>query len=767
MDSFRLRIIIGLVMLGMLVLLGRAVQVQYFQHDEWVKQAQQRMEDETLVETNRGRIVDYRGRELAVDAACLDAVVDYRVIASPPDEKWVRAYARQRVRNRLGEIYRQMPGDRQARLIDDQVPQVLQDIERMWQVLGDNKVTGQSSDQIEERRRQVVNRVQMRRRYLMYRLFVLAQRKHQKQAPSAWWQNWLTESGSPKLDAFDITVGEQERPHVILSAVSADLANYLGKNLDRLPGLSLQPGQHRSYPYGESACHVIGYMTQVSREDVLQDPAKGDELRRYLPTDLTGRQGMEKLCDAVLRGTRGRIRRNVGDDALIESIAPVPGKEVRLSIDIKLQQRLEDAFAHPKKPDGTTDPNPLHGAAIMVDVRTGQVRALASYPTYDLNQMEQIYPQLVKDYINTPLLNRATQAALEPGSIVKPMLGLAGVTEKKVGIFEGIECTGYMIVNGKKFRDGKCWVVALNPGDPAHHHVPSEAPHVGTHGNPDGFLTYTEALQRSCNIWCETVAGRLGMERIADWYGRFGLGRPTGIGLPERAGRLPRSDDLMTVADRRSLTWFAGIGQGQVNATPIQMANVAATIARDGVWMRPTLVAEGWWREPKEGEVDVVKLPLNPQALVACKEGMKAVVNTPAGGGKILARKDMVVAGKTGTAQAAKFNIIERDANGEAKQVDGREVRRFLEPSTATKVNAEAPWYRATGANEDQLNHAWMIGFAPADNPQIAFAAMVEYGGGGGRVAGPVAKAILDAAVEEGYLAPLTVQPSVSILNGQ
>ena len=262
MNSLRLRILIICLILGLLGLFARAWQVQYLQKDKWTALAQKRLEDVESIETTRGRILDYRGRELAVEAACLDVVVDYRAITNPPDEAWVREIARGRLRTRLGEAYSKAPSDRRGQLLDEQILQVKQDIEQMWQMLGNEKLTGVNAEQIEERRRQIVQRVQMRQRYLWYANYVEAEKKQTASGPSAWWAKWLSEGNSTELqlNSFDVEVKEQKLGHVVLSAAEPELANYLGKNLERFPGLELRPGQHRSYPYGATACQVLGYL---------------------------------------------------------------------------------------------------------------------------------------------------------------------------------------------------------------------------------------------------------------------------------------------------------------------------------------------------------------------------------------------------------------------------------------------------------------------------------------------------------------------------
>src|SRR5205814_1980847 len=177
-------------------------------------------------------------------------------------------------------------------------------------------------------------------------------------------------------------------------------------------------------------------------------------------------------------------------------------------------------------------------------------------------------------------------------------------------------------------------------------------------------------LERSCNVYFETMADRLGMEGVNFWMDQFGLGRPTGIWISERGGSIPR--DARGLALRlRSTVWFAGIGQGQVQATPLQMANVVATIARDGHWLRPHLITNDrqLLPHPTTNPVlnaipDSADLHLSPAALRAVKQGMINVVQGPAGTGTDAFRKDLLIAGKTGTAQAAPFRLLQRDATG-------------------------------------------------------------------------------------------------------
>ena len=563
-------------------------------------------------------------------------------------------------------------------------------------------------------------------------------------------------------------------------AIDANTQNAIGKDIDQFPGLTLRPGTHRTYPYNDVACHLLGHLTRVDAENRKDNNKDLDDLHAYLPNDLIGKTGIESLCEPTLRGARGTVDAVQGEETVLARQSPVPGRDVRLSIDIDLQQQIQSVFASARLNDATgrviEENAVLHGAAIVLDVETNQVLAMVSYPTYDLNQIDELYARLNSDTINEPLRNRATMSAFEPGSTIKPVCGLAAITSGIVGVNEGIECTGAFEENGQLVPHGaRCWVASMfgkvlraSNTSVMHHKVPSNAPHVGHDGNPDGFLTFSDALERSCNIYFETSADRLGIDRLSDWYEKFGLGRPTGLGLREAKGRLPRDYPKEITSMRRAMGFLAGMGQGYIAATPIQMANVAATIARNGIWMRPVLVLPDEDNRPPllhpgawQTVPDRVNLHLLPEAVKAVKLGMFNVVNGPAGTGKPVAAKnkellDLLIAAKTGTATAAPFTIPVVDAAGQLVRDETKRVKRkTIEPSYPGKPNPIAPWYRAevspiTGATS--LDHAWFIGFAPMDKPKIAFAVMIEYGGSGGIVAGSVAREAIEACRTRGYV---------------
>ncbi len=768
----RLKIFLGLLFVPTLLLLGRTMQVQIFQRADWEDEAMRMMRDAERTATVRGRILDTRGRVIAEDIPSIDVCVDFRAIGREPDAKWLRTISINRLDARTARQWRRRPLDDRRALLGEEIDLAKGQVRQMWQMLA--RISDSSADEMDEIRHSILHRVEMQRRYVWYNKFRAARERYENRQPTGAWLSWLLDdsSSAPELDSFDVTVAEQSAPHVILRAINAETRNTLGKRLEECPGLSLLPSTDRYYPYGQVACHSIGRLSRVSREDLELDAALGlDELKRSLPNDLVGRTGIEAIAELSLRGSRGRVERSLGDDGtILERKVAIPGADVRTTLDIELQKEIEDLFAHGKVEDHNgkvIDVYPMHGAAVVIDLSGGEVRALVSYPTYDLNTIDENYEQLQSDDRNLPLFNRATQDTLEPGSTIKPVVGIGAITQGTVKVDEGIECTGYLVLGKQKFRFGRCWVASkfervlkANGLSVAHHPVPSYAPH------PTGFLTFADALERSCNVYFEVLADKLGIDGLTWWYQRFGLGRPTGIGLPEASGRLPSS---YRGNHRQMAACFAGIGQGSVAATPIQMANVAATIARDGVWQRPLLFPAGTVLPPRRASTTVpsddedepaiergdrFRVPAAPEALAAAREGMDRVVNSPAGTGTRLRVNGLHVAGKTGTAQAAKFTIYQRDERGQIlRDENGRPRRLTLDPGTDAAPLADLPWYRAHGEDGSELSHAWYIGFAPADHPRIAFCVLVEYGGSGGATAAPIARDLLEACIRHGYLA--------------
>jgi len=738
----RLKILLGLAVALAAVVLCRCIQVQVFQRDRWNASIADAQKHWTPIEPVRGRILDYRGRVLACDDASRDAAIAYQAIVR--DSKWMKDQAIIRLQRR-GEY----TGDREHRkqLVAAEAARMSGLIEAMWGEL--SRVSGCGMDEIDQTRQSIIQRVEMRKRLAWYNLYQRAADEAARNRQPSPWYDWLLggkKDDAPDLDSFRVTVGEENESHVFLRGISPEVCAELTRNLDDYPGLEIRQSAHRHYtePGNVCACCILGRLSVVTREDVKNDPNFGDPLQRYLPNDLIGRQGIEKLAEEQLRGSRGRQVRSSNANQPAETIGPVAGRDVRLTIDIELQNQVLGILQKLKVRDAETgrlvERIDLHGAAVIIDVPTGEVRALVSNPTFDLNRWDMDYARMATDDINQPTLNRATMAQLEPGSTAKVMIGSAALTKGLLRLEDTVECRGYLYVNGQRYPHGRCWIATQFESrglNIEHHQIPSEDPH------PTGFLNIVDALQRSCNVFFETTAGRMGLDEVAAAFANFGLGHPTGIGIAEATGHIPDPARIPPALLAMS-TWAAGIGQGPVRATPIQMANVAATLARDGMWVRPHLVADG-----PLAAAERRNLGLTREAVKAVRDGMKLVVNSRAGTGTEcrFETTGLIVAAKTGSAQAGKFSIPLRDEQGRIlRKEDGTIARRVFEPG-------ELPWYQGVGDNHQHLAHAWYIGYAPADNPRIAFAVMIEYGGSGGLVAGSVARDMLEACIEHGYLA--------------
>jgi penicillin-binding protein 2 len=450
-----------------------------------------------------------------------------------------------------------------------------------------------------------------------------------------------------------------------------------------LPGVSLQVGPKRYYPFGPLAAHLLGYVGQVS-EGELAEGASG-----YRPGDLLGKAGLEKAWDTELRGVPGGEQVEV--DALgrrmrqLEQVADLPGSTLTLTIDRDLQQAADRALG------------PQDGAIVALDPRNGEVLAMVSHPAYDPNLFARgirraEWRSLVQDRKH-PLANRAVQGQFPPGSTFKVAVATGALEEGVVTPFTGVTCTGGIPFGNHFFR---CW----------------------KHGGHGGVNLH-RAVVESCDVFFYQVGRRLGVDGIAEYARRLGLGLPTGIRLEhEKAGTIP---DTQWKRQRFNQPWFEGetlsvaIGQGYVTATPLQMANLAATIGNGGTRYRPYYVkrveaADGTLRAEFQPEV-LGEARLKKSTLSQIRSAMRDVVMTEEGTGKKARIVGIDVAGKTGTSQVVKMGGDRNRANR------GSHVTR---------------------------DHAWFIGFAPADAPEIAIACIVEHAGaGGGAVAAPVVQQVL------------------------
>lgn len=455
-------------------------------------------------------------------------------------------------------------------------------------------------------------------------------------------------------------------------------------NTPDLPGVSIEVGEIRNYPFASDTAHILGYVGAVSEAELTGDPVLS------LPGFRIGKSGVEKHHEDALRGVAGAMQLEV--NAVGRAIRELsrnegqPGREVQLTLDIGLQQYAQARLAQE-----------VSAAAVVIDVHTGGIYAMASHPSYDPNQFTMGIPASLWNELlrnpATPLSNKAVAGQYAPGSTFKMVVALAGLHFGVTTPRQSAYCPGHMDLGDHRFH---CWKK-------------------GGHGSVD----MVAALQYSCDTYFYDLARRLGIDRIAEMARRFGLGEALGIDLPhERPGLIPSRDWKMATYSKswqQGETLIASIGQGYVLTTPLQLAVMTARLANGGRAVRPHLTKQ--IRQGPQEQTSWPSLGVRKEHLEIVLAGMDAVTNHPAGTAfkARITEQGMEMAGKTGTSQVRRITMAER--------------------STGVKKNEQLPWR--------ERDHALFVGFAPVRAPRYACAAIVEHGGGGSAVAAPIVRDIL------------------------
>ncbi|MBN2886118.1 MAG: penicillin-binding protein 2 [Chromatiaceae bacterium] len=459
-------------------------------------------------------------------------------------------------------------------------------------------------------------------------------------------------------------------------------------NGHRFPGVDVRAELVRAYPLGIATAHVLGYVGRINEREL-----KSIDSRNYAGTHFIGKGGVEKAHEDLLHGqvghqqvevnARGRVLRT------LSSTPPRPGRDLLLYLDIGLQQAAMAALGDRR------------GSVVAIDPRTGGVLALVSTPSFDPNLFVEGISQ--RDYqallhsADKPLFNRAVRGQYPPGSTVKPFIGLGGLRYGLISEQSTTYCPGYFTLPGNTHRY-RCW-------------------RRGGHGS----LNLKGAIEQSCDVYFYDLANKLGIDRLHASLADFGFGAPTGIDLSgELGGLLPSREWKERV---RNQPWFpgetliVGIGQGTFLATPLQLAVATATLANRGLFIEPRVARASLL----PGEAQAQAFPLlsrrieldDPRYWDHAIDGMLAAVETKRGTARRIVSPDYRIAGKTGTSQV--FSI------GQSETYDAESVPEHLK------------------------DHALFVGFAPAEDPRIAVAVLVENGGGGGATAAPVARQVIDA----------------------
>ncbi len=459
------------------------------------------------------------------------------------------------------------------------------------------------------------------------------------------------------------------------AATQADIAFVESHRAD-LPLLELMMVQRRRYPQDQMLANTIGYVGEVSEQQL--DDSDG----HYRPGDIVGKAGLERQYNEQLEGTDGMRRVIVNSVGKVirtlDNVESVPGKPIQLTIDYDLQAIAE------------ADMVDREGAVVAMDARTGEVLAMVSRPTFDPNDFAVRIPKEEWQRLNTdpetPLLNRAIQAQLAPGSVFKIVTATAMLESKAIPETSTFFCPGSAVFYGRQF---KCYIYGK-----------------GSHGVVD----LHKAIVQSCDIYFYNVGKLLGIDRISEYAKGLGLGRRTGIDLPsEESGLVPSEDWVERVFHRK---WYAGetisvaIGQGAVTTTPIQLARMIAAVASGGNLIEPHLLKN--FPTPK-----MERFAISDATVEKVTDGMYGVVN------------------EGGTAAAVKLQNVEFCGKSGTAQIINYDTRSRL------------------GKEKEFKDNAWFVGYAPRRDPEIVVAVLVQGGGHGGVTSAPIARDIVKAYYEK------------------
>lgn len=747
-------------------------------------EAEKRLVNEEWLPTVRGQITDRKGRVLALDRPSYEIAVDYPVITG----QWADTMAAKAARAAsLGEWKRLSPEQRDE-LIRKKLPPYEAHLEQMWDTLC--KVGGLTREQLDDRRAQIRSEVQ-----LLAATVTERQRLERQQELRDAEALSDEESSLPEVRTSDVLrpIKEQSEPHVLIRNVSDNV----GFEFERLRGqtvtepgrptrtIALLPGLHvldakrREYPFDTVdvpvntqrlpsflrregtqtvrvegvATHLIGWMrSQLFREDIQKRPLKNRDgeldLGHYRPGDSIGQGGLEQASEDRLRGLRG-VRTTHLDTGRIETIPPQRGEDTPLTIDVLLQARLQALFNpglgltivqpwHKPKNRAEELPGkikakelplatPLNGAIVVLDIESGDVLSMVSVPSFGHGQLETDARAIFGDQYAQAYLNRAIERPYPPGSIVKPLILAEAVTQHKYSTSERVPCTGHFFPDKPLMY--RCWIYKQN-----------KITHSAQLGHD---LDGSDGVKCSCNIFFFEMGKRLGPQGVFEAYSKFGVGsrseRSNIFGAPvsemgpgtgliqQHRGSVPDpSKTNINISD----AILMGIGQGPVLWTPLQAADAFATLARGGIKLTPRVLASAAQLKSD--------LHLDPSGVAQALDGLWRCANEDLGtthtlsfdlpdGGKlrekVFTAPGIDVWAKSGTADAPPF-VADLDFNGAHEAFDG--------------------------------DHAWCVFLVGTDRtPKYAVSVVVEYGGSGGKVAGPVANQVVHALIDEGYLPDL------------
>ncbi|MBT7451014.1 MAG: penicillin-binding protein 2 [Rhodospirillaceae bacterium] len=457
-------------------------------------------------------------------------------------------------------------------------------------------------------------------------------------------------------------------------------------NAPDLPGVIVDEGLTRHYPQTQTAAHVLGYVSSVDEDDLTGDPLL------QLPGFRIGKAGMEQKFDLALRGAGGTSQVEVNAVGRVirelERKEGEAGTDLMLTLDERLQRYTSERLGAES------------AASVVMDIHTGEVLVMASTPSYDPNAFNRGLTQREWNALSgdprAPMTNKAISGQYSPGSTFKMIVALAALEQGAITPEQTVSCKGYTDLGNRRVH---CW---------------------GKRGH--GAMDMVQAIAQSCDVYFYEVAGRVGVDRIAEMANRLGLGSSTGVGLAgERAGLIPTEAwKRATLGEtwQKGDTFNVGIGQGHVLTTPLQLAVMTARLstglAVEPVLTRQVMIEETVVQRPPQA---FAALNLDPAHIAVARQGMFEVLNGPRGTARAskLKLKDVQMSGKTGTTQVKRITMAEREAG--------------------LPDSDDVPWNERT--------HALFVAYAPEDNPRYALSVIIEHGGGGASVAAPIARDIM------------------------
>jgi penicillin-binding protein 2 len=639
------------------VLIIRLAHIQLNPKSAWQGQLEKiKVSRSTQLASLRGRILDRNGKAIAENQACFTVCIDYKLSKLADERFWIAQSLRNTTDEKRAKIKNRYQKDFNS--LNEALYKFAE-----FKKCSRDEIVQQINTQINDP-------------IWKLRLYIAGKRKY----PNKTFEEAEPDANERLRIASEVDIAEMHQPQPLLKLETEDEVVAAQLKFLNIDGIQVLPSDRRVYPYKNTACQLVGWVRPWNPDD--------NEPNDHSLGDMVGFSGIEYVCEPVLRGKAGKIVYDI-DDEVVSTTERQLGADVKLTIDIELQQKIENLLNNPNL-------NPKYGSGIgivVVDVNSTDILAMVSVPDFDLNTIRQDYGKLAQ-MKTKPLLNRNLAEVYPPGSSAKPIMLGIGMAERKVAAGEVISCPSHLPPEGWP----RCWIYRTY-----------------SYGHDDqwayeGGNTGRNAIRGSCNVYFSRLADRIEPRVLLEWLYNFGFGKDaleTTISnrtFSQSAGNIssgkktPDSIDYIEGWERK----LFGIGQGSFRANPLHVANAYAALARNGYFQKSRIIAS----DPVDKGHS---LNLDNETLATIYDGMWAVVNENGG---------------TGSEQFAGSGFTSR----------------------GIKV------YGKTGSTERPF-HAWFAGFAKDNyGNTIAFSVIVEGGAHGGTDAGPIARDIVSMCIEAGIL---------------